>query len=180
MPPPLQQHQTGDKCSSVSKDRPSQPGNPRTWSCQGEPGSGSVKGGQHENVPSSVIVWSGSWLEGKQRRLELWSQDQLNLGTSEGTRRHSAVLFSSAAAEEPSATALTGCSEEPARHLHQRAPIFLRERRWKRGSGVHLQASFKKTVSTTSQEHMLDIIFSSEYKSSCVLRRPSQRLVTLS
>lgn len=37
----------------------------------------------------------------------------------------------------------------------------------------------EEDLSISRQEHVLYIIFSSEYKSSCVLR-PSQRLVTLS
>lgn len=77
-----------------------------------------------------------------------------------------------------------GCSKEHARHLHQREGFYSSLRNKERGRDGNGRAAFifrlpLKTVSFTRQEHVLDIIFSSEYKSSCVLR-PSQRLVTLS
>lgn len=75
-----------------------------------------------------------------------------------------------------------GCSKEHARRLHQREGFYSSLRNEERGRDGNGRTAFiftsEKTVRFTRQEHVLDIIFSSEYKSSCVLR-PSQRLVTL-
>lgn len=119
-----------------------------------EPVSGSVKGRQHDRVPSgdpasSVIVWLVSWLEHKQRRLELWSQEEFNPGavkTTEGRRRHLAVLFSSAAAEEPHLSLLLRRLRAAPRNqlaicIKEKASVLLR---W-RQERSHVQASFKKT-----------------------------------
>lgn len=158
------------------------------WSERGK--SSQTKQPSSNKSAPTVILWLVSWSENKQKRFKLWSQKQFNPGLLWNYRNNKNKTFGCcsffiAAVEEPQESRLEPfeshvhvtalAAEEKPRHLHQResSHIFLSDTEKRERKGVDMgrdaficRLPWKWTVSITTEEHMLYIILSSEYKSS--------------